>query len=173
MFDHYLNKIPEWIKIGAIIVSLFVVPTVLIYLTAYYEGFASILFLIAGIAFYKTSQKNLLFEHYGFIIGFIFFFAILGMVFDGAGNFVYNKPIENLCPAENELVRDVKFVENYDGEDSILHQFSCFSMPENKIIYQIPRWKTLGIRFLEYILIGMIFVGFYWIIPKFMKTKKG
>lgn len=172
MINRILDKIPESVQIGGTILLLFIVPALLFYFTAHYEGVASIIFLLAGIAFYKTNQKNLLFEHFGFTVGFIILFAFLGMVFDGAGNFIYNKPIENLCPAENELVRDVKYVENYDGEDSILHQFSCFSMTENNVIYEIPRWKSLGIRFLEYVFLGVFFVGFYWFMSKFRTKKK-
>ena len=172
MFKNIWDKIPESVQIGIVILLLFVVPTLLIYLTAEYEGVASILFLLGGIAFYKTGQNNPFLKHYGFAIGFIILFGILGMVFDGAGNFIYNKPIEKLCPAENELVRDVKYVETHDGDDSILHQFSCFSFSENKIVYEIPRWKTLGIRFLEYVFLGVFLVGFYWLISKFTTTKK-
>ncbi|MCD9188328.1 MAG: hypothetical protein LUM44_18065 [Pyrinomonadaceae bacterium] len=172
MFERMLDKIPEWIQVGGVILLVILVPAVFIYFTTEYEGIASILFLIAGAAFYKTSQRKLVVEDYRFAVGFIILFAFLGLIFDGAGNFLYNKPIENLCPPQNELARDVKYVENYDGEDSILHQFSCFSSAENKIVYEIPRWKTLGIRFLEYIFLGAVFVVFYRVLSNLKTSKK-
>lgn len=172
MFEKILDKIPDTVQFGGVILLIILVPVVLLYFTTEYEGVASILFLFGGIALCKTTQKNLVLENYRFTVGFIILFAFFGMIFDGAGNFIYNKPIEKLCAAENELVRDVKYVENYDGEDSILHQFSCFSSAENKIIYEIPRWKTLGIRFLEYVFLGVFFVGLYWVVLKMQSAKR-
>lgn len=175
MFSKVWDKIPESFQIGIIIVLLFVIPTLLYYFTAHFEGVASILFLIAGFAFYKTSQKDLVLENYRFAIGFVILFAFLGMIFDSSGNFVYNKPIEKLCSVGDELVRDVVIVEgvSHDDPDVYANNFSCFSIAENKIVYEIPRWKTLGIRFLEYVLLAVFFVGFYWVLSKFRTKKKG
>lgn len=172
MLEKIIDKIPESVQVVGVILLVILVPSAFIYFTTEYEGVASILFLIAGVAFYKTSQRKLVVEDYRFTIGFVILFAFLGLVFDGAGNFLYNKPIENLCPPKHELVRDVKYVENYDDEDSILHQFSCFSSAENRIFYEIPRWKTLGIRFLEYIFLGSIFVVFYRVLSKLKTARK-
>ena len=110
--------------------------------------------------------------HRNEIIIFIIVWAFLGIIFDGAGNFIYNKPFEYLCPAETVLVRDAVQEEDYEGNTQTKQYFSCYSTSQKKVVKELSTYLTYGIRFLEYIAIGFVLLGIYWLILRFRTLKK-
>ncbi len=159
--------------------ALIFIPVILItlafvliaYFTDNFEGIASLGILVLAIAALFFFKGEIIENKYTILV-FIAVFAFLGLVFDRAGNVIYNKPFEMLCPAETVLTRDVVAVENSDGEMVNQQYFSCYSMTQGKAIKEFPVYQTIGIRFIEYIVIGVVLVGIYWVIFRFLISKK-
>lgn len=168
------KKIPESVQIIFGVILYLFGPALLIFLTFKFEWLASIIFLITGIVLAATKMKKYILEKVGYALIFIAFFSFLGTAFDSAGNTIYNIPIARLCPAETELIRDLQVIKGYyaTDEDSYAQQFSCFSATENRVVEIIPAWKSLGIRFLEYILLSLFFLGVFWVLLKLDKESK-
>lgn len=160
-------------------IALIFIPVILIalafvliaYFTDNFEGIASIGILVLAIAALFFFKGEVIENKYTILV-FIAIFAFLGLVFDRAGNFIYNKPFEMLCPAETVLSRDVVAVENSDEEMVNQQYFSCYSITQGKAIKELPLYQTIGIRFLEYIVIGFVLIGIYWVIFRFVISKK-
>ena len=159
--------------------ALILIPVILItlalvliaYFTDNFEGIASLGILILAIVALIFFKGEVIENKYSILI-FIAIFAFLGLVFDRAGNAIYNKPFEMLCPAETVLARDVVAEENHDGEMVNQQYFSCYSMVQGKAIKELPLYQTIGIRVFEYILIGLSLVGIYWLIFRFLISKR-
>lgn len=168
------RKIPESVRFWGGIMFIIILPAIVLYSFAHFEGVASILFLIVGFALLKETFRNLILESPRNALIFVLVFTVTGTLFDGAGNLIYNKPVESLCPAETELVREVVIVEGLSHEDNDAYAqiFSCFSVGENKTVEVVSKWKILGIRFLEYLAISLFFTGIYWVFAKFRQPKK-
>lgn len=126
------NKIPESVRVWAGIIFIILLPGFLIYFFAHYEGVASIIFLLIGLALAKKSIRDWIIENYKHALIFGSIFVIFGALFDGAGNVIYNLPVKALCPTETALVREVQFVEGqyHDDSDAYVQIFSCFSYRE-------------------------------------------
>lgn len=160
-------------------IALIFIPVILIalafvlivYFTDNFEGIASIGILVLAIAALFIFKGEVIESKYTILV-FIAIFSFLGIVFDRAGNFIYNKPFEILCPAETVLARDVVAVENSDGEMVNQQYFSCYSMTEGKAIKELPLYQTIGIRLFEYIAIGFVLIGIHWLILGFRTQKK-
>ncbi|HQU83215.1 MAG TPA: hypothetical protein PKY59_08835 [Pyrinomonadaceae bacterium] len=165
--------------VGAIFVTVFV-PIILlglalwliVHFTSHYEGIASVAILGLGIAALAYFGREIVKDKY-WVLLFIFVFSFLGLIFDRAGNFIYNTPYRMMCPPETVLVRDVSIEENYEGDDVYVQTFSCFSRTENKSVKELSAILTLVIRFLQYILLGLVLVAFTWVIFKVFVIKKG
>lgn len=168
------RKIPESVRFWGGIIFIIILPAVVLYSFAHFEGVASILFLIVGFALLKETFRNLILESPRNALIFVLVFTVAGTLFDGAGNFIYNKPVAAMCPAETELTREVVIVEGLSHEDNDAYAqiFSCFSYRENKVVEVLSKWKILGIRFLEYLAISLFFAGIYWLSSKVGKSKK-
>lgn len=168
------SKIPEPVRFWGGIIFLIIAPAILLYSFAHYEGVASILFLIIGFALAKKGFRNFILENYKHALIFVSAFALAGMLFDSAGNLIYNIPVKNLCPAETELMREVIIVEgvSHDDNDAYVQVFKCFSYKENQVVEVLSRWKIFGIRFLEYLAISLFLLGFYWLLARFDKPEK-
>lgn len=166
------DNVPEWVQIAVGLILFLLAPGLLIYFGSHYEWLSSIVFLFIGSAIALTSLRNIISSDFRYGLIFLAVFTFAGTAFDGAGNPVYNKPIEKLCPAETELIREVEFVEgsDYDDNDVYLQRFNCFSKTENKIVEVIPRWKTIFVRCLEYLFLSLIFLGIYWLLSKFQSS---
>ena len=167
------KKKPLVIGIGVILllVAAMIAFGLFIEKTVYFEGIASITFLIIGLVFCRVLRKELV-NSGTMAAAMIVIFAIFGMIFDGARNFIYNKPLElAFCPAETELTREVTFYENSDGEEVPQHNFACFSASRNQTVKEIPRYFSLGLRFFEYVLLGLILLGIVRLSARFENPK--
>lgn len=167
------KKIPlAFILIRAILLLIAVIAALagIVYVSAYFEGIASILLLLLGFAVSWLRREDLV--HGGvLLVAMIGLFAVVGTFFDGAGNFIYNKPLElAFCPAETELVREVTTYETEEGE-AYLHKFACYSASQNQTVKEIPTYFSIGLRFFEYVLLGLILFGIIRLSAKFEKPK--
>jgi hypothetical protein len=157
-----------------IIVPLALIVGVLwliVYFTDNFEGVASIGLLAVAIAGLWFGGRETVENKYTIIVFFVIF-GFLGIMFDRAGNFIYNKPFQMLCPAETVLDREVIVEEDYEGNTQHNHYFSCYSMTQGKSIKHFPIYQTVGIRFVQYIVLGFILLGFYWLISRLFASKK-
>lgn len=164
--------LPITLIIGAILlfIGIIVALNVFFQMTLNFEGIASILLFVVGCAAVWFLWKEPIDS--GFLkIMMIVVFAVFGALFDGAGNFIYNKPLElAFCPAESELTREVSSYETEDGT-MYTHHFACFSESRNETVKQIPGWVSSALRFLEYALLGGIFLGIIQLSARFAKPK--
>ncbi len=170
MKTNNFEKLPTSVLlVGAIL--LIVAFGGLIYLAVFFEGVASILLLLFGFVILWFQGKNWGLDNgLGFILA-IIVFAILGIIFDGAGNFIYNKPLElAFCPPETELMREVSTYETEEGEN-YLHNFSCHTLTQGQTVKEIPLYFSIGLRFFEYILLGCLMIGIYAVFSRFRKAK--
>lgn len=146
-YKNWVDK--ETVSLVGILILIFVVPSLAYYLSAHYQWVASIAFLIFGLGLAATNiGKNFASNIYA-ASAFILIFGILGMIFDTAGNPIYNLPIRNFCPSETELIRDVIFVEgeNYDDPDVYAQEFSCFRVRQIRLSKHFQDGKYLELDF--------------------------
>jgi hypothetical protein len=88
----------------------------------------------------------------------IFFFAMMGVAIDQTGNYLYNRPLQwFFCPAGTELVRDVDVTNPRAGETRISQDFACRN-ERGRIVAEIGMFPVIGVRFVEYVLIGYVLV---------------
>lgn len=165
----------EWIgaflPVIVLLLLIILVLGLITYFTQNFEGVASIGLLVVATVILIWFGREVIENKVNTIIVLVIF-TFLGLVFDGAGNFIYNKPIQMLCPAETYLNREVIISEDYEGNTTHNHVFSCFAENQEKAIKHFPLYQTGGIRFFEYIFLGTILLGFYWIINRFVLSKK-
>jgi hypothetical protein len=171
-----MNKIKElldneWVILIGVLLGLTVGMILLGYLTDTFEGFASIVLLALAIALLWKYGQDVI-KNKGPMIGFILVFTFLGLIFDRAGNFIYNKPIEMLCPSQTILKRKIVAEEDYEGNTQNHHYFSCYPMERGQAVVELPLYQTVGIRFIEYIVIGFVLLGVYWVISRLLNLKK-
>lgn len=62
--------------------------------------------------------------------------------------------------------------EDYEGQSVHQQYFSCYSNAQKQVLKELPIYQTIGIRFLEYILIGFGLIGIFWVFSKFKIQKK-
>lgn len=141
------------------------------YSTAYFEGIGSITLLILGILAVWKFGSDIVSNISPFLVFFIVW-IFLGLMFDAAGNFIYNKPFQMLCPTETMVVRDAVYEEDHDGDWRTNQYFSCYSMTQGKAVKDLPRYVTMGIRAFEYLIIGFVLLGIYWSLAKIGILKK-
>lgn len=168
------KSVPESVQIIFGIILYIFGPGLFIFLTFKFEWFGSIVFLIIGIILAATKMKIYILEKFLYAMIFVAFFSFLGTAFDSAGNAVYNIPIELLCPEDTKLIRELQLIEGYynGDEDTYAQQFSCFSATENRIVENIPAWKSLGIRFLEYVVLSLLFLVLFWVLSKIQRGRR-
>ncbi len=140
------------------------------YFTLNFEGFASIgiLVLAFGVLIWLGQE---VFDTKATVLTFLGVFCLLGMIFDGAGNFIYNKPIHLMCPSETSLSREIVPVEDYEGNVAYSHVFSCYADNQEVPAKQFSVYLTIGIRAVEYLLIGSFLLGIFLILNKFRFSK--
>ncbi|MBP7280790.1 MAG: zinc ribbon domain-containing protein [Leptospiraceae bacterium] len=159
----FFADLPSWaylILFIATIVSViggFILFTVAI---SSIEGFASILFLMAGyfvfIRYYTPMDEHPVYK--AMAIG---FFAIMGMALDQSGNYIYNLPFQSIfCDSNERLHRDIRVTHRKPGSTEFTQDFQCYNdgaeKPERG--RQISLFRILGIRFLEYVGIGYLLI---------------
>lgn len=156
LFERHVNA---FFIAGAIL--FFVAMLALKFSFYYVEGLASVALLIFGAAFlwkYNDAVFPLRFRFSEDSVWlYVGLFAFLGFLFDGAGNLVYNKPLEFLCPTASRLTREVVSMETSDGTE-FGQAFTCVSRigGENTEI----AWYLVDlIRIAEYIAIAFILIA--------------
>jgi hypothetical protein len=121
------------------------------------EGIATIIFLVIYILVVivfpsKHKQKATLKSIIGVAIVFISF---MGGILDLAGNKLMNAPIEKcLCDKNEELKRTV-YHSRIGSKSSSTTEFTCENMPEKKS-RKVSNFSIIGIRMVEYVVIGLI-----------------
>ncbi len=152
--------LPSWayliLFIGAIVgvIGSFILFTVAI---SSIEGFASILFLIAGyfvfIRYYTPMDMHPAYK--AMAIG---FFALMGMALDQPGNYIYNLPFQFIfCDSNESLHREVRVTHHKPGSTEFTQNFQCFKDGEENG-RRINILGIIGIRFLEYVGIGYLLI---------------
>lgn len=186
MIKNIFSKMPSlfWVVIIPIGIALFIGSIIgLIYLSAYVEGFVSIIFLI--ISFFivkkisKPRQKQFSNEEIPkqkipsiAIAGFIIFFALMGAALDQPGNFIYNKPIEWIfCDECCELKRGVDVLHPRPGETYLIQDFVCVD-DKNQINSFIAPFYIFLCRFVEYIILAYLLYGLIIIIRNWRQNKQ-
>lgn len=135
------------------------------------DGVASIAMLIAGYFCFRLmaqefsdGKKNS--DNPIFIGLVIAFYALMGMAIDQTGNYLYNKPLEILfCPPNTSISRDVDVYNIVPGETNIVQNYQCHDSNGN-VAGQIDLWPIMGIRFLEYVVLGYILYYLCKFVPK-------
>jgi hypothetical protein len=124
------------------------------------EGVASLVLLIAGLIGFgiiplrKPEQTAAI----GRAVG-LSFFALMGATIDQTGNYFYNKPIELcMCANETTLDRDENISNPLPGTTYIEQDFTCYDKMGNPV-KQLNIFAILGIRFLEYVILGYLLIG--------------
>lgn len=129
----------------------------------YVEGIASIALLIIAIAFLWRSKDIIYPIEYSLsgdsVLIWIGAFAFLGYVFDGAGNFIYNKPLGLFCSPAAKLMREVTSVDTIDGTE-LVQVFSCVSRIDGEAT-EIAWYLVDLIRIFEYIALGFVLVAVF------------
>lgn len=153
-------KLPGWL-LALLLIVLSITSIALIILTVSAitnkEGFATIIFLVIYILVVivfpsKHKQKATLKSIIGAAIVFISF---MGGILDLAGNKLMNTPIENcLCEKNEELKRTV-FHSRIGSKSSSSSEFTCENLPEKKS-RKVSTFSVMGIRMVEYVVIGLI-----------------
>ncbi|MBK9457482.1 MAG: zinc ribbon domain-containing protein [Bacteroidetes bacterium] len=131
------------------------------------EGVASMALLIAGLVGFgliplrRPQEMGAI----GRAIG-LSFFALMGATIDQTGNYIYNKPIEIcLCEEGTTLDRDENISNPLPGTTYIEQDFTCYNnlgIP----VQELNVFAVLGIRFLEYVLLGYLLIGLRTVILK-------
>lgn len=158
--DNFIGRYENWILIigGIIVLTVFAAIRFSFY---YIEGVASIALLIFAIAFLWKKHDFIFpleFKFYEDSIWiYIGLFAFFGYVFDGAGNFIYNKPLEFFCPAATKLTREVVTIDTIDGAE-LAQVFSCVSRIDGEAA-EIAWYLVDLIRILEYIALSFVLIA--------------
>lgn len=165
----FWKKLPSWawilILAGGIIGMIAIIILFFVAISTI-EGVASIMLLAIALVTFgiiplrKPIITNNFFK--GLSIG---FFALMGATIDQPGNYIYNKPVE-ICCCENgsKLNRSESTSHPLPGSTYIIQDYTCYN-DAGEAVNTINMFKVLGIRFIEYILLGYLLVGlrkFLW-----------
>lgn len=126
----------------------------------YIEGLASIALIVFGAGFLWFYHDMVFPLKFGFngdsVWPFVGIFAFLGWSFDGAGNRIYNVPVELFCPPVSKLAREVVSIETSDGTE-LGQAFSCVSRLDGSRT-EIAWYFVDLVRVVEYVAIGMVLI---------------
>lgn len=164
----FWSKIPSWawvfIGMGAMALSLGLIIGGF-WSLANLEGFASLIFLAAGIicfGVFSGRRPGSVPVLRAILVG---FFALMGATVDQTGNLVYNKPVEWCsCPPGSSLERSTTTSHPLPGRTDMTQNFTCFL--GETAVKQIDMLTVMGIRFLEYMLLAYLLIGIRWMIWK-------
>lgn len=121
-------------------------------------GFGSVIALVLGFFLFKADTSELGSSE-GFVKAFlIVIFAGIGLGIDQPGNPVYNRPLEWVyCPAGTGLEHSAETQSASPGGGIRVNQrFVCKSRSDGNVVRQVGMIELLGIRLVEYILIGYL-----------------
>jgi hypothetical protein len=97
------------------------------------------------------------------------FFALMGMALDQPGNFLYNLPIGALsCPAGSSLDRSTSVSHPRAGRTEFRQRFRCLDEAGQQT-RQVPMHHVLGVRFLEYVVLGYLLIGIKYLRWRFRR----
>ncbi|RHX83179.1 hypothetical protein [Leptospira stimsonii] len=162
--DSIFQKFGKLGTIGWIFIILFglaaiiLAPILLINAISKVEGFASFLLLIGGFFGARSSAKSQFGPPANAI--FIVFFSLMGVAIDQPGNYLYNLPLQFICKEGTRLERTVQVSHPLPERTDMTQVFTCSTF-YGKEKNQIPLAKILGIRFLEYMILGGILLTFH------------
>ncbi|WP_147456761.1 zinc finger Ran-binding domain-containing protein [Leptospira yasudae] len=125
------------------------------------EGLASAILLIAGFYGARSALRSAFPDPAKAI--FLVFFSIMGVAIDQPGNYLYNYPMNFLCPEKTTVTRNLVVTHPLPERTDMTQAFLCKDENENEF-YRIPMLHVLGIRFLEYSILGIFFLlvqGFF------------
>ncbi len=163
------SKLPSWawvlifvggiiLVIGIIIGSFVAIATI--------EGVASLILLTCGMIGFgvlplrKPEKNGAMFTGVA-----LAFFALMGASIDQTGNYIYNKPIEVCFCADGSKLSRMENVSNpVPGTTYIQQDFTCYDKA-GAPVKTINLFVIMGIRFVEYILLGYILLAlrsFLW-----------
>lgn len=159
----FWKKIPAWawiiIIVAAVAGILFALIGSFIAVTTI-EGIASIVLLVLGIIGFGVAPLRKPENPGSFTraIG-LSFFALMGATVDQTGNIIYNQPVEMcFCDEGTSLNRDENISNPMPGTTIVQQDFTCFDDMGNPV-KSINMFAVLGIRFLEYVLLGYLLIA--------------
>src|SRR5687768_5529020 len=160
--DNFIGRYENWILFGGGILVLAVLAAIR-FSFYYVEGIASVALLILAVTFLWKKHDFIFPLEFKFYEDSIWLwvglFAFLGYVFDGAGNFIYNKPLELFCPAATKLTREVETIDTVDGAE-LVQVFSCVSRIDGEAT-EIAWYLVDLIRILEYVALGFLLIAIF------------
>lgn len=159
----FWKKLPSWawiiIFIGGIVLIIGIIIGSFVAI-ATIEGVASLILLTAGMAGFgviplrKPEASRAMLRGIG-----LAFFALMGASVDQTGNYIYNKPVELcFCEQGTSLIRDENVSNPLPGTTYIQQDYTCYDkagIPVKKI----NMFAVIGIRFVEYVLVGYLLLG--------------
>ena len=165
----FWKKLPSWawilIFVGGLIIGLGLIIGSFVAI-ATIEGIASLILLTLGMIGFgilplrKPEASGAKFRAIG-----ISFFALMGATVDQTGNYIYNKPVEICFCAEGTSLERIENVSNpMPGTTIIQQDFTCYDKA-GAPAKTINMFAVMGIRFIEYVLLGYILLGvrrFLW-----------
>lgn len=153
------QRLPSWaliiLAVAGIVLFIIGIQVFFIGVTSV-SGFASILFLIGGIFLFGLFRKSKPEISTGVKAIMIGFFAFMGATIDQTGNYLYNKPVELICCPDNTSLYTRSETSNpLPGTTYVQQDFTCYDA-QNSPVKKINMFAVLGIRFIEYMLLGYL-----------------
>jgi len=174
-----LKRLPSlaWVIIFPLLIILVIgFFSLLIYLTANIEWFATAVIVVSGFVAFKyanqTAAQNTEVKKTdgGFVLAVgIVFFALMGMAIDQPGNFVLNYPLNVFCENNSTLERSVDVLHPLPGRTDMIQDFSCYDSSGN-YVNSIGMGYIIATRFIEYVLIGY---GLHYLTKYLVGRKNG
>lgn len=156
----FWKNIPAWawiiIIVASIAAGLFAIIGSFV-AVATIEGVASLVLLVLGVIGFGVAplRKPENAGNFARALG-LSFFALMGATVDQPGNIIYNQPVEIcFCNEGTSLNRDENILNPMPGTTIIQQDFTCYDQMGNPV-KQINMFAVLGIRFIEYILLGYL-----------------
>ncbi len=160
----FWKRLPAWVLVLLIVGGLIGIWFLLVgsfLAISTIEGVASMVLLILGaigfgvVPLRAPDGDNNVFRAIG-----LAFFALMGASLDQTGNTLYNKPVEYfLCPAGTGLDREEIISNPLPGTTYVTQDFTCWDKSTGKPVMTLNPFKILGIRFVEYFILGYILLG--------------
>jgi hypothetical protein len=161
-FFKITEKLPSWswVLVGfggiALVIGGFIG---LIWAFSHIEGFASIIFLVIGYFAFGAAARSVGKRKNIILAGAIIFYSLMGAAIDQTGNFVYNMPVNLMCPESTSLERNVQTLHPLPGRTDFIQDFTCYD-GNQKPVYRVENYKIALLRLGEYIVLGYILYGF-------------
>ena len=157
------KRLPAWVYIilivGGIGALIFAIIGSFIAL-ATIEGVASLVLLVLGIIGFgvmplRKPEQTATFAR---AVG-LSFFALMGATVDQTGNRLYNQPVEwCMCPEGTSLSREEMVSNPLPGTTYIEQDYTCYNTA-GEAVKQLNMFGVLGIRFVEYVLLGYLLIA--------------